>query len=123
MEKKKELLSIVNDGITAFEGFVNAAKEMVSHGEKLVKISKDIKELLIEDNTKTTKDAKEKTKKTENVTYTKEDVRAVLAEKSAAGFGKEVKELLTKYGADKLSTLSPESYEAVIAEAKEIKND
>lgn len=58
----------------------------------------------------------------EEKTYTKEDVRAILSEKSAAGFGKEVKALLLKYGADKLSTLLEESYHQVVIEAKEIGN-
>lgn len=58
----------------------------------------------------------------EEKAYSKEDVRAILSEKSAAGFGKEVKALLLKHGADKLSTLMEESYHQVVTEAKEIGN-
>ena len=51
-----------------------------------------------------------------------EDVRKVLAEKSRAGFMKEVKAVITKYGADKLSDVKPEDYEALLKEAEVIGN-
>lgn len=41
---------------------------------------------------------------------TLEEVRAVLAEKSAAGHTAEVRQLLKKLGADKLSAVKPEDY-------------
>ena len=47
-----------------------------------------------------------------------EEVRAVLAEKSRAGHTAEVKELLSKYGADKLSAINPAEYAALLAEAE-----
>lgn len=53
-------------------------------------------------------------------TCTKEDVRCILSARSADGFSKEVKTLLGKYGADRLSALKPEHYEAVIKEAEVI---
>ena len=43
-----------------------------------------------------------------------EDVRAVLAEKSRAGHTAEVRALLKKYGAAKLSEIDPTNYEALI---------
>ena len=46
------------------------------------------------------------------------DVRKVLAERSRAGHTAEVKALLQKYGADKLSELSESHYAAVVAEAE-----
>lgn len=46
------------------------------------------------------------------------DVRRVLAEKSRAGHTADVKALLQKYGADKLSELSENHYAAVVAEAE-----
>lgn len=42
-----------------------------------------------------------------------EDVRAVLAEKSRAGHTAEVRALLKKYGAAKLSEINPANYEAL----------
>lgn len=46
------------------------------------------------------------------------DVRKILSEKSRAGHTAEVKALLQKYGADKLSELSESHYAAVVAEAE-----
>ena len=53
---------------------------------------------------------------------TLEEVRAVCAEKSRAGFTAEVKAIITKYGADKLSAVKPEDYAAVLAEAEVLGN-
>ena len=49
---------------------------------------------------------------------TLEQVRAVLAEKSRAGHTAEVKALLTKHGADKLSDIDPAQYPALLADAE-----
>ena len=46
-----------------------------------------------------------------------EDVRALLAEKSGAGKTAEVKALLMKYDAGKLSGVKPEDYPALMEEA------
>ena len=49
---------------------------------------------------------------------TLEEVRAVLAEKSRAGHTAEIRELLNKHGADKLSEIDPAEYAALLAEAE-----
>ncbi len=49
---------------------------------------------------------------------TLEEVRAMLAEKSRAGHTAEVKELLNKHGADKLSEIDPAEYPALLADAE-----
>ena len=51
-------------------------------------------------------------------TLTLEDVRAVLAGKSRAGHTAEIRELLKKYGASKLSLVDPKHYEALLREAE-----
>lgn len=51
-----------------------------------------------------------------------EDVRAVLAEKSRAGHTGEVRALLKKYGAAKLSEIDPANYEALLKDAEVIDN-
>lgn len=43
-----------------------------------------------------------------------EDVRAVLAERSRAGYTAQIRELLHKYGASKLSAVDPKDYEALL---------
>ena len=49
---------------------------------------------------------------------TLEQVRAVLADKSRMGFTAEIRSLLQKYGAAKLSGIDPVHYEALVAEAE-----
>ncbi len=53
---------------------------------------------------------------------TLEEVRAVCAEKSRAGFTAEAKSIITKHGADKLSAIKPEEYAAVLAEVEVLGN-
>ena len=63
------------------------------------------------------KDAKA-TAKQEEKPLTLEEVRAVLAEKSRSGHTEEVRELLARHGADKLSEIDPAEYPALLAEAE-----
>lgn len=49
---------------------------------------------------------------------TVEDIRAVLAQKSQDGKSKEIKELLGKFGAVKLSAVKPEDFPALLQEAQ-----
>lgn len=51
-----------------------------------------------------------------------EDVRAVLAEKARDGLTPQVRELLKKYGADKLSAVHPEDYRALMKDVEGITN-
>lgn len=53
---------------------------------------------------------------------TLEQVRALLGKKSIAGYTAQVKELLRKYGADKLSGIDPEQYPALMADAEVLGN-
>ncbi len=52
---------------------------------------------------------------------TLEEVRAVLAEKSHDGLTAEVRELLQKYGASKLSGIAPKHYAALLKDAEGLK--
>ena len=63
------------------------------------------------------KDAKAMAKQEEKP-LTLEEVRAVLAEKSRSGHTEEVRGLLAKHGADKLSEIDPAEYAALLAEAE-----
>jgi hypothetical protein len=49
---------------------------------------------------------------------TLEAVRAVLANKSRAGFTAQIRSLLQKYGADKLSSVDPANYKALLADVE-----
>lgn len=52
---------------------------------------------------------------------TLEEVRAAMAEKSRNGHREGVKNIILKYGTNKLTTLNPEHYTAVMKEVSEIK--
>ena len=49
---------------------------------------------------------------------TLEAVRAVLADKSRAGFTAQIRSLLQKYGVNKLSGVDPANYKALLADAE-----
>ena len=51
---------------------------------------------------------------------TLETLRAALAEKSRAVFTAEVRDLLKKYGADKLSTVDPKHYATLLADTTRV---
>jgi len=53
---------------------------------------------------------------------TLEEVRGVLAEKSRAGFTAEVRAIIEKYGAERLSEIDPANFEAVLKDAEVIGN-
>lgn len=49
-----------------------------------------------------------------------EDVRKVLAERSRAGYTAQIRELLHKYGARKLSAVDPKDYEALLFDVEKL---
>jgi hypothetical protein len=51
---------------------------------------------------------------------TMEDVRKVMAEKSSSGFANEVKALIKKHGAERLSAIDPSHYEELLKEVEQI---
>ena len=53
---------------------------------------------------------------------TLEQVRAVLADKSRLGFTTEIRTLLLKHGAPKLSGIDPTHYKALVADAEVLGN-
>jgi len=59
---------------------------------------------------------------TEDPTPTLEEVRAILAEKSRKGHTAEIRSLLEKYGAAKLSGIDPANYKALLADAEGLKD-
>lgn len=83
--------------------------EMVSCGENLIQAAKALKDIF---------SSTEEEKKSVSL----EDVRAVLAEKSRRGFTEEVKEIISKHGADRLSGIDPSKYESLLSEAEVIGN-
>ena len=103
--------------------------ELRKCGEALVGIADGLTELFSSSEQPEEKPAKKAAVKKEpkadvpeEKPLTLEDVRAVLADKSRQGFTSEVKELLKKHGADKLSEINPAEYKALLADAEVIGN-
>ncbi|WP_024621102.1 hypothetical protein [Metaclostridioides mangenotii] len=76
----------------------------------------EAKETAVVDGTTETKVEKE----TETTKYTLEDVREKLTILARAGKQKEVKALVTKFGAEKISALDPKYFAEVMAEAEKL---
>ena len=55
-------------------------------------------------------------------TYSFTDVRGALAAKSKEGFKEEVKKLISKYGAEKLSDINPDDYAALMKDVEGLGN-
>lgn len=54
--------------------------------------------------------------------WTLEEIRMILADKSRAGHTEEVRALISKYGADRLSDIRPADFAALMADAEVIGN-
>lgn len=122
MSKMSELSQVLDEMIACGEGMIKAANTLKD-------IFSSTEEVPAKTETKTAKKAAkqdaavtEEAKPDSAPTYTKEDVRGVLAAKSAAGFKKEIKELLEKYGAQQLKQVDPKDYAALLKEAEVIGN-
>jgi hypothetical protein len=103
--------------------------ELRKCGETLIGISDTLRELFsTTEEEKPGKEPKkeeamaEETPKPERKVLSLTDVRTVLAEKSRNGYTSDVKALLIKYGADKLSDINPADYEALLTEAEVLGN-
>lgn len=90
-------------------------KELRGCGENLIRIAEEMTEMF-------SVSGQSESEKTQKKQLSLTEVRAFLAEKSRAGFTKEVKELLIKHGADKLSEINPTEYEALLAEVEVLGN-
>lgn len=90
-------------------------KELRGYGENLIRMAEKMTEIF-------SASVQSKPEETPKKQLPLTEVRAVLAEKSRAGFTKEVKELLIKHGADKLSEINPDEYEALLAEVEVLGN-
>lgn len=71
---------------------------------------------------KTAEEPKSEPQPKEEKPLTLEDVRAMCADKSRKGFTADVKAILTKHGADKLSEVDPAEYKALLAEVEVLGN-
>ena len=120
MSKMSELSQVLDEMIACGKGIIKAANAI----KDIFSSTEETPEKTEPKSTKKATKAPEPAKAEEapEPIYTKEDVRAVLASKSAAGYKKEVKELLEKYGAQQLKQVNPDDYAAILKEAEVIGN-
>ena len=95
-------------------------KELNQCGETLIDISQSLSSMFSSSDEPTPD--KPESSVPEKKAITLEEVRAVLAEKSRDGHTAEIRELLQKYGADKLSEINASDYPALLAEAEVLGN-
>ena len=100
-----------------------AAGELKRCGEILIGVSDTLAALFSGDGDQSTTTASEKKTVPDNpCPVTLEQVRALLADKSRDGYMTEVRVLLEKHGAAKLSEIDPGEYAALLAEAEVLGN-
>lgn len=104
MAKMKLLLDVVDD-LRSLADSLQAVAEAMTQGEAPA-----------------TDSAPAPPKAPDSKPVTLEQVRAVLAEKSHDGLTAEVRVLLQKYGADKLSAVDPQHYVALLKDAEVLGN-
>ena len=96
--------------------------ELIEHGEAIVEIAKEIKNMFSEEPAALPE--KQETKKPETTTTLSfTDLRAKLAEKSREGFTAEIKAILNSHGAEKLSAIQPADYETVLKEVEALSHE
>ena len=114
MSKMKLLLDVVSD-LRSLADSLQAVADAVAQGGQ-EQPDQTTEERPAQEPEKKT--AAKKEEKAEPKPLTLERVRAALAEKSRAGHTSEIKALLIKHGADKLSDIDPAEYPALLAEAE-----
>ena len=108
--------------MSKFSELAQILEDILGAAVKLVDGITAIKNLISSEDKPATEIKKVEVPQIEKKQVTLEEVRTVLAELSRNGNTQEVKELLRKYGAEKLSLIKPEDYEALLKDAEEIKN-
>ena len=96
-----------------------AIDELRRCGVALIGVADSLRELFGGNNTEVEPQPTVEAAKPE---LTLEQVRAALAEKSRGGYTAQVRELLVKHGAAKLSDIGPAEYPALMADAEELGN-
>jgi hypothetical protein len=97
-----------------------AIDELHRCGEALISVADSLRELFSEGDE--ANDVQVVAKAAPAPTVTLEQVRAILTEKSRIGYTTQVRELLSRYGATKLSGVDPSEYAALLADAEVLGN-
>lgn len=112
---------------------MNKAKMILEAAQMILQIIEDVKRVadsvqnvcnfVLEGLSETPKAIEEKSPKKDEPAISLEKVRGVLAQKSQAGFTAEVREIISKYGASRLSEIDPKDFKAVIEDAEGLGNE
>lgn len=114
MSKMKLLLDVVSDLRSLADSLQAVADAVAQNGQEQPDQTTEEKPAQKPEK----KNVAKQVEKAEPKPLSLEQVRAALAEKSRAGHTSEVKALLIKHGADKLSDIDPAEYPALLAEAE-----
>ena len=120
MSKTKLLLEVIQD-IRSLADSLQAVAEAITENESVEAPTENTgKKTKRADGGKAAKSEEKATQPPvkEEKPMTLAEIRAVLAEKSRAGHTAEVRELLLKHGAEKLSDIDPAEYPSLLAEAE-----
>lgn len=117
MSKMNELSQILDEMIACGEGMIHAANALreIFSGKK----DTNTEQPAVQANVPTNVPA-EPVPAAEAKTYSFTEVRKAFSAKSHAGYTDQVKALITKFGADKLSGIQPNDYPALMAELEAI---
>ena len=118
MSKMKLLLDVVSDLRSLADSVQAVADAVAQKGHDKPNKTPDKQPAQKLEKKNAAKKGEPPVEKAEPKPLTLEQVRAALAEKSRAGHTSEVKALLIKHGADKLSDIDPAEYPALLAEAE-----
>lgn len=118
MSRMKLLLDVVSDLRSLADSLQAVADAAVQGGPEQPDQNPEEKPVQKPEKKNTAKQVELPVEKPEPKPLTLEQVRAVLAEKSRAGHTAEVRALLLKHGADKLSEVNPAEYPALLADAE-----
>lgn len=99
-----------------------AVAELKRCGEALIVVSESLNRLFSGGDTDSRDQSESVAPEPEGKPVSLETVRAVLAEKSRAGHTAEIRVLLEKHGAGKLSEIAPTEYSALLEEAEALGN-
>lgn len=125
MSKMSELSQVLDEMISCGEGMIRAAKEVKEIFSESAEDTASAYEKETEAAIEPEVPEKESGKPAEKVlpAYSFEEVRKAFAAKARAGHTAEVRQLILKYGADRLSGISQDKYPALMAELEGIGNE
>ena len=115
MSKIKLALDVVSD-LRSLAGSIETMVHAMEGNEPEAETNEAAKE-----SKKKSKPATKDKRKSKEKQPTLEEVRAVMADKSRDGHREAVKAIITKYGANNLSSLDPKHYAEALKEAGELK--